>query len=52
MLSDKCDELEASGADVCAALDASCLLQIGGGLERRGSTVRTMHLAEILAAEE
>jgi L-lactate dehydrogenase complex protein LldE len=52
MLSDKCDELEASGADVCTALDASCLLQIGGGLGRRGSGVRTMHLAEILAAEE
>jgi L-lactate dehydrogenase complex protein LldE len=52
MLSDKCDELEASGADVCTALDASCLLQIGGGLGRRGSAVRTMHLAEILAAEE
>jgi L-lactate dehydrogenase complex protein LldE len=51
MLSDKCDELEASGAEVCAAVDASCLLQIGGGLGRRGSSVRTMHLAEILAAE-
>jgi len=51
MLSDKCDELEASGAEVCTALDASCLLQLGGGLGRRGSRVRTMHLAEILAAE-
>jgi L-lactate dehydrogenase complex protein LldE len=51
MLSDKCDELEASGAEVCTAVDASCLLQIGGGLSRRGSGVRTMHLAEILASE-
>ena len=40
MLSDKCDELEASGAEVCTAVDASCLLQIGGGLGRRGSRVR------------
>jgi L-lactate dehydrogenase complex protein LldE len=52
MLSDKCGELEASGAEVCTAVDASCLLQIGGGLGRRGSGIRTMHLAEILAAEE
>jgi L-lactate dehydrogenase complex protein LldE len=51
MLSDKCDELEASGAEVCTAVDASCLLQIGGGLSRRGSSLRTMHLAEILASE-
>jgi L-lactate dehydrogenase complex protein LldE len=51
MLSDKCDELEASGAEVCTAVDASCLLQIGGGLSRRGSGVRTMHLAEILASQ-
>jgi L-lactate dehydrogenase complex protein LldE len=52
MLTDKCDELERSGAEVCTALDASCLLQIGGGLSRRGSSVRTMHLAQILAARE
>ena len=52
MLSDKCDELDASGAEVCTAVDASCLLQIGGGLGRRGSNVRTMHLAEILAATQ
>jgi L-lactate dehydrogenase complex protein LldE len=35
---------------VCTAVDGSCLLQIGGGLERRGTAVRTLHLAEILAS--
>jgi L-lactate dehydrogenase complex protein LldE len=50
MLADKCDAVEASGADVCTALDGSCLLQIGGGLSRRGSSVRTLHLAELLAS--
>jgi L-lactate dehydrogenase complex protein LldE len=50
MLADKCDAVEASGADVCTALDGSCLLQIGGGLSRRGSGVRTLHLAELLAS--
>jgi L-lactate dehydrogenase complex protein LldE len=38
-----------TGADVVAALDNSCLMQIYGGLHRAGSTVRTLHLAEILA---
>ncbi len=50
MLADKCAALEASGAEVCTALDGSCLLQIGGGLSRRGSTVRPLHMAEILAS--
>ena len=50
MLADKCDSLLATGAEVCTALDASCLLQIGGGLSRRRSPVRTVHLAEILAS--
>ena len=51
MLSDKCDALVASGAEVCTAVDASCLLQIGGGLGRRESPLRVLHLAEILASQ-
>src|SRR5215831_7764806 len=39
MLADKCDCVEGSGAEVCTALDPSCLMQIGGGLSRRGSSV-------------
>jgi L-lactate dehydrogenase complex protein LldE len=50
MLADKCDAVVASGADVCTALDGSCLLQIGGGLSRRAAGVRPLHLAEILAS--
>ena len=50
MLADKCARIEESGAEVCTAVDGSCLLQIGGGLSRRGSPVRTAHLAEILAS--
>jgi L-lactate dehydrogenase complex protein LldE len=50
ILADKCAAIEASGADVCTALDGSCLMQIGGGLSRRGAAARTLHLAEILAA--
>jgi L-lactate dehydrogenase complex protein LldE len=52
MLADKCTALEQSGAEICTAVDGSCLLQIGGGLSRRGAPLRAMHLAEILAATE
>jgi L-lactate dehydrogenase complex protein LldE len=40
----------ATGAEVCTAVDGSCLMQIGGGLARGRTGVRTMHLAEILAS--
>ena len=50
MLDDKCAALEASGARWCTALDSSCLLHIGGGLSRRRSQTRPIHLAEILAS--
>ncbi|GAA1221005.1 (Fe-S)-binding protein [Kitasatospora nipponensis] len=52
MLADKTDAVRASGAEVLCAADNSCLLHIGGGLSRQGSAVRTLHLAEILAATE
>ena len=50
ILEDKVGCLERSGAEVCTALDSSCLLQIGGGLSRAGSRVSTVHLAVILAS--
>ena len=50
MLDDKIANIESSGADVVCACDSSCLMHIGGGLRRRGSPVRAVHLAEILAS--
>ena len=50
MLADKCRCVLATGAEVCTAVDGSCLMQIGGALSRRRAPVRTVHLAEILAA--
>lgn len=50
MLADKMAAVRASGAEVLCALDNSCLTHIGGGTSRLGSGLRTMHLAEILAA--
>lgn len=49
---DKVDDILATGADVLTAGDTSCLMHIGGLLSRRGSPVRVMHLAEILATTE
>jgi L-lactate dehydrogenase complex protein LldE len=50
MMEDKLDRIEQSGAEIVTSADNSCLMHLDGGLRRRGSAVRTMHLAEILAA--
>jgi len=50
MLANKCECIATTGAEFCSALDGSCLLQIGGGLSRRGAGTRPIHLAEILAS--
>ncbi len=52
MLSDKMAAVKATGAEVLTAGDYSCLMHIGGGLSRTRAGVRTIHLAEILAAEK
>jgi L-lactate dehydrogenase complex protein LldE len=50
MLTDKVRAILDTGAEVCTATDSSCLMHIGGALSRLRTGVRTMHLAEILAA--
>jgi L-lactate dehydrogenase complex protein LldE len=50
MLSDKLRRVLDTRAEVCTAADTSCLMHIGGALRRQRAGVRTMHLAEILAA--
>jgi L-lactate dehydrogenase complex protein LldE len=52
MLSDKLRRVIDTRAEVCTAADNSCLMHIGGALRRQRAGVRTMHLAEILAATE
>jgi L-lactate dehydrogenase complex protein LldE len=52
MLADKLRNVLDTGAEVCTALDNSCLLQIGGGLSRQRAGARAVHLAEILAGTE
>ncbi len=50
MLSGKIEAIRATGAGAVVSIDPSCLMQIGGGLSRRGLPIRTMHLAEVLAS--
>jgi len=52
MLGDKLRRVLDTRAEVCTAVDTSCLMHIGGALRRQRAGVRTMHIAEILAAEE
>ncbi len=52
MLADKMEAVIETGAEVLCAGDRSCLMHIGGGLDRIRAGVRTLHLAEILAATE
>ncbi len=47
---DKVADVLDTGAEYLVSADTSCLMHIGGLLSRRGAPVRTVHLAEILAA--
>jgi len=49
MLKEKLASIEAAEADVIVTGDASCMTQINGGLARRGSPRRAVHVAEFLA---
>lgn len=51
MVADKIDDVLRTGAEVCTAVDNSCLMHLYGSLHRQRTGVRTMHLAEILASE-
>jgi L-lactate dehydrogenase complex protein LldE len=50
MLTDKVRAVLNTRAEVCTACDNSCLMHIQGMLHRQYAGVRTLHIAEILAA--
>jgi L-lactate dehydrogenase complex protein LldE len=49
MLSEKIRCVLDTGAEICTAVDNSCLLHIDGALSRQRAGVKCLHLAEILA---
>ena len=50
ILDPKLDALEAADVDYVVAVNPGCLRQLHTGLRRRGSAVRAVHLADLLAA--
>lgn len=52
MVSQKAQCVIETDADVAVSTDTGCLMNLGGRLRRLGATVRTMHLAELLAGDE
>jgi L-lactate dehydrogenase complex protein LldE len=50
MLADKVRCVLNTGAEVCTAVDNSCLMHLYGSLHRQRTFVRTAHIAEILAS--
>jgi L-lactate dehydrogenase complex protein LldE len=51
MLADKAQSVLDTGAEVCTAVDNSCLMHLYGSLHRQRMNVKTAHLAEILASQ-
>ena len=48
MLADKIDAICETGAEAVVACDSSCLMQMAGGMEKRGVDVRATHLAQLM----
>jgi len=49
VLQRKLDGIEATGAEIVVTNCTPCILQLRGGLDRRNSSIRVMHSAELLA---
>lgn len=49
ILEKKLASVEATGADVLAVACPGCLMQLKGGLDKKGSPIRVKHVAELVA---
>jgi Fe-S oxidoreductase len=52
ILGKKMDLVERSGADVLVTDCPGCVMQLKGGLDKRGSSIQVKHLAELLANQK
>jgi L-lactate dehydrogenase complex protein LldE len=52
MLTTKLEDVLATGAEYCTALDNSCLMHLGGAMHRQFADMKTIHMAQILASTE
>jgi len=52
MMTVKLQDVLATGAEYCTALDNSCLMHLGGAMHREFAGMKTIHMAQILASTE
>jgi len=52
MLDEKIESIVNSGANTVVSCDMGCLMNIDGALSRRGISVKTKHIAELLASRD
>jgi len=52
MLAVKLQDVFATQAEYCTALDNSCLMHLGGAMHRQYAGMKTIHMAQILASTE
>jgi L-lactate dehydrogenase complex protein LldE len=52
MLTAKLEDVLATRAEYCTALDNSCLMHLGGAMHRQYAGMKTLHMAQILASTE
>lgn len=52
MLATKLEDVLATRAEFCTALDNSCLMHLGGAMHRQFAGMKTIHMAEILASTQ
>ena len=51
MMENKVKDIVASGADTVVMCEPGCLMNIAGGLQKAGSTIRAMHIIDLLASD-
>jgi L-lactate dehydrogenase complex protein LldE len=51
MMENKVRDIVASGADTVVMCEPGCLMNIAGGLQKAGSTIRAMHIVDLLALD-
>ncbi len=52
MMHDKVRNIMATGAEYVVVAEPGCIMNIAGGLRRMGSSIRALHLIQVLAARE
>jgi L-lactate dehydrogenase complex protein LldE len=52
MMENKVRDIVASGADTVVMCEPGCLMNVAGGLQKVGSSIRAMHIIDLLAARE